>query len=97
MIPAVAYPYQINHLQTLLLMWTENNNSLYRKFTFKDFSEAFSFMTSVAFAAEKADHHPTWKNTYNTVEIWLNTHDAGNTITDKDLTLAKKIDSLFAA
>jgi 4a-hydroxytetrahydrobiopterin dehydratase len=76
-------------------MWTEENNSLYRRFQFKDFSQAFAFMTRVAMAAEKMDHHPTWKNTWNTVEIWLSTHDAGNTITEKDRTLSSKIDSLI--
>lgn len=76
-------------------MWTEENNSLYRKFQFNDFSQAFAFMTRVAMAAEKMDHHPTWKNTWNTVEIWLSTHDAGNTITQKDRTLSSKIDGLL--
>ena len=75
-------------------MWKEENNSLYRKFTFKDFSEAFAFMTRVALAAEKMDHHPTWKNTYNTVEIWLNTHDAGDKVTEKDRSLSKQISAL---
>ena len=78
-------------------MWKEENNSLYRKFTFKDFSEAFAFMTRVALAADKMDHHPTWKNTYNTVEVWLNTHDAGDKVTEKDHQLAKKIDSITAS
>lgn len=76
-------------------MWTEKNNSLYRKFTFKDFSEAFAFMQRVALAAEKMDHHPTWSNTYNVVEINLNTHDAGNTITEKDRKLATLIDGFI--
>lgn len=75
-------------------MWEEINNSLYRKFNFRDFSEAFSFMTRVAMAAEKMDHHPTWKNTYNSVEIWLNTHDAGGVVTEKDRKLSLVIDSL---
>ncbi|MHA4810175.1 4a-hydroxytetrahydrobiopterin dehydratase [Flavitalea flava] len=75
-------------------MWEEKNNSLYRKFEFKDFSGAFSFMTRVALAAEKMDHHPLWTNVYNQVEIWLSTHDAGNTVTEKDHKLAKKIDGL---
>ena len=75
-------------------MWEEKNSSLYRKFQFKDFSEAFAFMTRVALAAEKMDHHPNWSNVYNTVEISLNTHDAGNTVTDKDRKLAKGIDKL---
>jgi 4a-hydroxytetrahydrobiopterin dehydratase len=75
-------------------MWKEEKNKLYRKFQFKDFSEAFAFMTRVALEAEKMDHHPEWKNVYNTVEIWLSTHDAGDIVTDKDKKLAKKIDSL---
>lgn len=77
-------------------MWTETNNALYRKFSFKDFSEAFAFMTRVAIEAEKAGHHPRWTNVYNTVEIWLNTHDAGNIITEKDHSLAEKIDALIS-
>lgn len=74
-------------------MWTEKNNALYRSFEFKDFSEAFAFMTRVALAAEKMDHHPRWTNVWNKVEVWLNTHDAGDTVTDKDRQLAKKIDA----
>ena len=77
-------------------MWKEENNSLYRKFEFKDFSEAFAFMTRVALEAEKMDHHPLWTNVYNTVEIWLSTHEAGDIVTDKDKKLAKRIDSLVA-
>jgi len=76
-------------------MWQEQNNSLHKKFEFKDFSGAFAFMTRVALAAEKMDHHPTWTNVYNKVEIWLNTHDAGDVVTDKDRKLAKKIDGLY--
>jgi len=75
-------------------MWTEADNKLYQKFKFKDFSEAFAFMTRVALEAEKANHHPTWTNTYNTVEIWLNTHDAGDTVTEKDLKLSETIDGI---
>ncbi len=75
-------------------MWTEANNKLHQKFEFADFSEAFAFMTRVALAAEKMNHHPLWTNVYNTVEIWLSTHDAGDTVTDKDHKLAKKIDAL---
>jgi Pterin-4a-carbinolamine dehydratase len=75
-------------------MWKEENNKLYRKFEFKNFSEAFAFMTRVALAAEKMDHHPLWTNVYNQVEVWLSTHDAGDVVTDKDRALAKKIDAL---
>jgi 4a-hydroxytetrahydrobiopterin dehydratase len=78
-------------------MWTENENALYQKFQFKNFVEAFAFMTRVALLAEKADHHPRWTNVYNTVEIWLNTHSAGNTITEKDRKLADQIDTLLQA
>lgn len=76
-------------------MWTETDNKLYRKFKFRNFSEAFAFMTRVAIEAEKADHHPTWKNTYNELEIWLNTHSEGNIVTQKDHDLSKKIDALL--
>ncbi len=75
-------------------MWKEENNSLKKTFTFKNFSEAFAFMTRVAFIAEKMNHHPDWKNTYNTVEISLSTHDAGNVVTEKDRKLAEQIDKL---
>jgi 4a-hydroxytetrahydrobiopterin dehydratase len=76
--------------------WEEKNDSLYRLFTFRDFGEAFSFMTHVAIIAEKQNHHPTWKNTWNKVEIWLNTHDEGNTVTEKDRALAKAIDAILS-
>lgn len=76
-------------------MWEEKNHSLYRKFSFADFSAAFAFVTRVALEAEKMNHHPKWTNVWNTVEIWLNTHDAGDVITEKDHVLAKKIDSLL--
>lgn len=75
-------------------MWKEENNKLYQKFEFKNFSEAFAFMTRVALAAEKMDHHPMWTNVWNTVEVWLSTHDAGDVVTDKDHQLAKKIDAI---
>ncbi|HMO62426.1 MAG TPA: 4a-hydroxytetrahydrobiopterin dehydratase [Ferruginibacter sp.] len=78
-------------------MWTEEKNTLYRKFEFSNFSEAFAFMTRVAIAAEKANHHPLWTNVYNKVEIWLSTHDAGNIVTDKDRQLAAAIDSIAGA
>jgi len=75
--------------------WEEKDNALYRKFQFTDFSQAFGFMTRVAMEAEKMDHHPNWSNVWNTVEIWLNTHSAGNTVTDKDRELARRIDKLL--
>jgi 4a-hydroxytetrahydrobiopterin dehydratase len=75
-------------------MWQEKENKLYRKFEFRNFSEAFAFMTRVALEAEKMDHHPLWTNVYNTVEIWLSTHDAGDVVTEKDRALSQKIDKL---
>ena len=76
------------------MSWTEKDNTLYRKFEFADFSEAFSFMTRVALAAEKMNHHPKWTNVWNTVEVWLSTHDAGDIVTEKDRKLASTIDRL---
>lgn len=77
-------------------MWTEENNSLKQTFTFKDFSEAFAFMTRVALIAEKMNHHPNWNNVWNKVEITLNTHDAGDIVTEKDRKLAAEIDKLVS-
>lgn len=77
-------------------MWQETHNKLYRKFSFKNFSEAFAFMTRVAIEAEKMDHHPLWTNVWNTVEIWLSTHDAGDIVTEKDRKLAARIDAIIA-
>jgi 4a-hydroxytetrahydrobiopterin dehydratase len=76
-------------------MWQEQDNRLTRTFTFKNFSEAFSFMTRVAMLAEQQAHHPNWSNVWNTVKIELTTHDAGNTITEKDRKLASAIDKLI--
>ncbi|HEV8512125.1 MAG TPA: 4a-hydroxytetrahydrobiopterin dehydratase [Cyclobacteriaceae bacterium] len=75
--------------------WTEQDNRLKKTFKFKDFSEAFAFMARVALLAEKMDHHPYWTNVYNTVNIELSTHDAGDVVTDKDRKLAKAIDQLL--
>jgi len=75
-------------------MWKEENNSLKKSFQFKNFVEAFGFMTRVALVAEKMNHHPNWSNVYNRVDIALNTHDAGDTVTDKDRKLAAEIDKL---
>jgi 4a-hydroxytetrahydrobiopterin dehydratase len=76
-------------------MWQEQDNQLMRTFIFKDFSEAFSFMTRVAMLSEKHNHHPNWSNVWNTVIIVLTTHDAGNTITLNDRNLASAIDKLI--
>lgn len=75
-------------------MWTESDHKLKKSFKFADFSEAFAFMTRVAFLAESMNHHPTWTNTWNRVDIELSTHDAGNKVTDKDRKLAEAIDKI---
>jgi len=76
-------------------MWREENNQLKKSFQFKDFIEAFAFMTKVALLAEKMNHHPLWTNVYNKVDISLSTHDAGDLVTDKDRKLAEEIDKLL--
>lgn len=74
-------------------MWIEEDNKLKKTFIFKDFSEALGFIVRVGLLAEQHNHHPWWANVYNKVEIELTTHDAGNTITDKDKKLASAIDT----
>lgn len=76
-------------------MWKEEDNKLTQTFKFKNFVEAFGFMSKVALIAGKMNHHPEWKNIYNKVDITLTTHDEGNTITEKDRKLAKAIDELM--
>lgn len=77
-------------------MWNQQDNKLKATFQFKNFTEAFAFMTEVAFESEKQNHHPNWSNVYNTVHFELNTHDAGNTVTEKDHKLAEAIDLIAA-
>ena len=77
------------------MMWKEENNQLQRSFEFKDFVAAFAFMTKVAFAAEKMGHHPNWSNVYSKVDIKLFTHEAKDSITEKDVKLSKEIDKIF--
>ena len=74
----------------------QNNSALTASFQFSDFKEAFAFMTKVANLAESMNHHPDWKNVYNLVEITLTTHDAGNSITEKDFLLAAAIENLIS-
>lgn len=76
-------------------MWSQKDNALEQRFQFKDFKTAFAFMTEVAFHAESMNHHPNWSNVYHTVNIRLTTHDAGNTITEKDHKLAKLISRIY--
>ena len=73
----------------------EKRDAITREFVFADFNRAFAFMTQVALAAEKADHHPEWFNVYNKVRVTLSTHDAGG-VTQKDLDLARFADEAYA-
>jgi len=78
--------------------WSEakGGDAITKKFVFKDFSEAFGFLTRAALAAEKMDHHPDWSNVYKTVEVTLSTHDAGG-LTEKDIKLAEAMDKIAGA
>ncbi|MEM7001455.1 MAG: 4a-hydroxytetrahydrobiopterin dehydratase [Pseudomonadota bacterium] len=75
--------------------WQHQDDRLQRSFQFDNFQAAFAFMMRVAFLAEAMDHHPNWSNVYNRVEIALTTHDAGNTVTQKDLELAAAINGVI--
>ena len=75
--------------------WKEPDNALVAEFKFEDFVSAFGFMSAVALHAEKMNHHPEWSNVYNKVSIKLTTHDAGNTVTDKDRKLSQAISTLY--
>lgn len=81
------------HLEDKLSSWKIESDKLMREFMFKDFIEAFGFMSKVALLAQQANHHPEWSNVYNKVRIRLTTHDAGG-ITQKDVDLALQIDEL---
>jgi 4a-hydroxytetrahydrobiopterin dehydratase len=74
----------------------EGRDAISRKFTFKDFNEAFGFMARAALVAEKLDHHPEWFNVYKTVEVTLSTHDAGG-LTELDVKLAEAMNRLAGA
>ena len=78
-----------------LKSWTEvpGRDAIAKTFTFKDFNEAFGFMTRVALVAEKSDHHPEWRNVYKTIEVVLSTHDAGG-VTARDVALAEAMDRI---
>lgn len=82
-----------DRMKEIDVLWAVEGKFIHREIIFKDFVEAFSFMTAVAIIAEKSDHHPNWKNVYNKVTIDLNTHDADG-ITKKDFQLAKGIDQI---
>lgn len=77
------------------MQWNRTDSKLTTQLTFRNFREAFAFMTEVAMVAEKMNHHPLWTNVWNSVEINLTTHDAGNTITEKDEQLARAIEQIY--
>lgn len=77
------------------MLFNEVNNALKASLKFKDFRQAFGFMTQVALVAEKMDHHPNWSNVYNQVDIELTTHSAGNKVTEKDHALAGEIEKIY--
>lgn len=82
------------YLDLHLKNWVPGENSIKREFTFRNFVDAFSFMTAVGLEAEKANHHPDWCNSYNKVSITLSTHSAGG-VTKNDLDLAARIDTVY--
>jgi len=75
---------------------TEGREAIGKTFTFKDFNEAFGFMSRAALVAEKMDHHPEWRNVYKTVEVVLATHDAGG-VTALDIDLARAMNRIVGA
>jgi len=86
---------QLKDAQNLLPDWEISKESLFRLFVFKNFVNAFDFMTSVSLIAENMNHHPDWSNVYNKVEVRLSTHDSGG-VTSLDVELASVMDSLFS-
>lgn len=90
-------PDELTAALTDLPGWTVEGTTLVREFTFRNFRQAFAFMTQVAFWAEKLDHHPDWSNSWSRVRIALCTHDAGRQITGKDVELAGKINAIAPA
>jgi 4a-hydroxytetrahydrobiopterin dehydratase len=85
---------EIAHACDELAGWTFENDALKKTFKFGSFREAFSFMTRVGYEAEELNHHPEWTNVYNRVVVRLNTHDAGNKVTAKDVELASRIQKI---
>jgi 4a-hydroxytetrahydrobiopterin dehydratase len=93
----MANPLPDDQIQTALHDlpgWAHDEQRLHKSFEFSDFPEAMSFMVRIGFAAEAMNHHPTLANVYNRVTVGLNTHDADNRVTQKDVDLAKKIEAI---
>jgi 4a-hydroxytetrahydrobiopterin dehydratase len=91
--PKAYSPAEIGENLSSVKDWALEASSIHKEFKFKSFIGAFGFMTQVALEAEKLNHHPEWKNTYNKVSITLSTHDAGG-LTELDFKLAKLIDKI---
>ena len=85
---------QIEEKLNALEGWEFNNNALETSFEFKNFKEAFTVMTRIAFECEAQNHHPDWTNVYNSLQIRLSTHDAGG-VSDKDFALARSIETII--
>lgn len=94
-LPDLNYIHLEIHFKSNSMSWTISNNKLIRHFEFADFKEAFQFMTAVSQAINKMDHHPEWSNVYNKVTIQLQTHSAGNKVTQRDYDLAAAIDIIY--
>ena len=77
-----------------MIEFKESINKLYSKIVFKDFKAAIEFINKLAIIAERLNHHPTIHNTYNTVQLFLSTHDAGDVVTEKDWELAREISKI---
>ena len=90
-------PEELAGLLGEIPLWSVQDDALCRTFRFSDFAEALGFMVKIGLLAEKADHHPELRNVYHTVWLRLSTHDAGHTITMRDIRLAKEIDRLSRA
>jgi 4a-hydroxytetrahydrobiopterin dehydratase len=99
-LPIIHFPLQQRnkiityHCIKNMSNWTESNNALQKTFTFKSFGDAMAWMIKASYIIEKMEHHPEWTNIYNKVHVRLTTHDAGNTITDKDRLLAAALDEV---
>ena len=94
MSPEKLSPAEIERRLQALPDWVLDQHKLYRQFVFRDFVEAFGFMSRVALLAEAMNHHPEWSNVYNRVDIHLTSHDAGG-ISERDFSLAGRINRLF--
>jgi 4a-hydroxytetrahydrobiopterin dehydratase len=94
MSPEKLSPAEIERRLQPLPDWVVDQHKLYRQFVFRDFVEAFGFISRVALLAEAMNHHPEWSNVYNRVDIHLTSHDAGG-ISERDFTLAGRINRLF--